>query len=244
MAYRHLTDRMIESGFLKIQEAANPLVVLLRICSAPVVIFCVHLKIHPNAVTTLSLILGCLGALFFYAGDVTAFVWSWSIAVILDYADGIIARKAGKESRFGYLFDMLSDRVKLVALLLAWAAVLNDMLSILMAAMAIGLLLLSEVAAHLLVPRSGARGDQQISISAAVTNVFARFDMHTFFIYGLAIAVPGVAGYVATGWLVLALGWLLIVVLRQRLPYDATKKFTLNRKIKSRLGSVFGRSGK
>ena len=180
-----LAERLVSNGYMKAGELGNPLIVMLRMLSVPVVILCLRLRIHPNLITCLSLALGCAGAYLYFLGAMVSYLAAWSISVILDYADGTVARKSGKESHVGYLFDMLGDRVKLVALISSWCVVIGSMPAIVLAAVSISVLGVTEIVSHLLV-RHGAV-NPQTERHGAFFRMFLEFNMHSFFLYGISI---------------------------------------------------------
>jgi phosphatidylglycerophosphate synthase len=69
-------------------------------------------RVHPNHVTTLSLLVG-LGAAGLYAsGSPRTAAWGAGLYVlsgVLDHADGELARQTGKASAFGRAYDRTSD---------------------------------------------------------------------------------------------------------------------------------------
>jgi phosphatidylglycerophosphate synthase len=71
-------------------------------------------SVTPNQVTTLRLILGLSASAACMTGGQT---WIgiggllFLISVLLDRADGTLARLSGKKSRFGHLYDLVSDAV-------------------------------------------------------------------------------------------------------------------------------------
>lgn len=156
-----LIERMTAAGYMKAEEANNPLVVALRMFALPVVMFGIRTKLRPNIVTGISLALGCSGAFFYYLDAKLAFVVAWSVSVILDYADGPIARMSGKESHFGYLFDMLGDRIKLTSLVIAWGFVEGNFLGTMLAILVVSILFATEVITHLFVQHITDRPQRQ-----------------------------------------------------------------------------------
>lgn len=198
-----LVERMILSGFMKAEEANNPLVIVCRMLAFPVVIFCIRTKFHPNIVTGISLVLGCSGAIFYFLDAKLAFVVVWSASVVLDYADGIIARKSGKESHFGYLFDMLGDRLKLISLVIAWSFVEGSLFAYILGTTAISILLVTEVVTHLFVQQIPGNSKGKAIVGNMLYQVFLHFHMHSFLIYGVALYAGGVVALVANVWLAL-----------------------------------------
>ncbi len=68
------------------------------------------LGISPNMVTVLSLLAGvgcavCYAMSAFLAGSILLF-----ISAVLDLVDGTVARRSGRETRFGAVFDWIADK--------------------------------------------------------------------------------------------------------------------------------------
>ncbi len=64
--------------------------------------------VHPNHLTTLSLLLGFASAATFALGPSGSEHWAallFMLAVFADHTDGELARMTGKTSRFGYYYD-------------------------------------------------------------------------------------------------------------------------------------------
>lgn len=198
-----LVERMTAAGYMKAEEANNPLVIALRMLAFPVVMFCIRTKFHPNIVTSISLALGCSGALFYYLEAKLAFVVAWSVSIILDYADGTIARKSGKESHFGYLFDMLGDRLKLISLVIAWSLVEGNFLGTMLTILVVSILFATEVITHLFVQHVIDKPQVKVPEEGIFFQVFLHFHMHSFLIYGLALYLEGAIALMANVWLVL-----------------------------------------
>ena len=63
-------------------------------------------RIHPNHVTTLSLILGLVSGLLFVVGETI-----YQFCMALDWVDGKVARLTGKTSAFGAFYDGLVNHL-------------------------------------------------------------------------------------------------------------------------------------
>ena len=74
----------------------------------------VHTPITPNQITTLRLLFG-LGAAGMYSIGLEFWTYFASIvfviSILLDRADGILARLCGKTSPWGHTFDLISDSI-------------------------------------------------------------------------------------------------------------------------------------
>lgn len=78
----------------------------------PAVALLVPTPVTPNQLTTLRLLTGLAAAAAFGLGDEpwTAIAGGlFVLSILLDHADGILARIANKTSRFGYVYDLWTD---------------------------------------------------------------------------------------------------------------------------------------
>jgi CDP-diacylglycerol--glycerol-3-phosphate 3-phosphatidyltransferase len=71
---------------------------------------CVRLRIKPNTITTLSLILTVAAAVLFGGGQIAFGGWALIFAFMCDAWDGIVARKSGISSMAGEFYDATIDR--------------------------------------------------------------------------------------------------------------------------------------
>ena len=93
-----------------------------RRLSKPLTWVAVRLGIAPNPITVASGVVGLLAAAAFARGDLTALVAGLALylaAVVLDHADGEVARLTLTESAFGEWLDIATDTVVHIALVLA-----------------------------------------------------------------------------------------------------------------------------
>ncbi|MBN1431253.1 MAG: CDP-alcohol phosphatidyltransferase family protein [Methanomicrobiaceae archaeon] len=79
-------------------------------CLEPLANIFIKLRLTPNIISVLSLLAGIAAAylffnMFFIYGALMLFA-----SAILDLVDGSVARKTGKESRFGAVFDWIVDK--------------------------------------------------------------------------------------------------------------------------------------
>lgn len=80
--------------------------------------FLLKLKLTPNNVTILALLLGISTSIFLYFDmQVVAVIVLW-ISGYLDAVDGAMARKSNSSSSFGTLLDIVSDRIVEVSIVL------------------------------------------------------------------------------------------------------------------------------
>lgn len=77
----------------------------------PAVVLLVPTPVTPNHLTTLRLITGLAAAAAFGWGGKWAALGGglFVLSILLDHADGILARIANKTSRFGYIYDLWTD---------------------------------------------------------------------------------------------------------------------------------------
>ncbi|MCH2059069.1 MAG: CDP-alcohol phosphatidyltransferase family protein [Verrucomicrobiales bacterium] len=68
-------------------------------------------RVHPNQVTTVSLLLGALSAAFFLLEHTVAAVLVYQLCMVLDWVDGKVARLTGKTSAFGAFYDGLVNHL-------------------------------------------------------------------------------------------------------------------------------------
>lgn len=80
--------------------------------------FLLKLKLTPNNVTILALLLGISTSIFLYFDmQVVAVIVLW-ISGYLDAVDGAMARRSNSSSAFGTLLDIVSDRIVEVSIVL------------------------------------------------------------------------------------------------------------------------------
>ncbi len=77
----------------------------------PIVNILVKIKIHPNLVTLLSLILGIVAFLFYWQGIFWAGAIFLFLCGIFDTFDGEIARQTNKVTKIGGFLDSTADRI-------------------------------------------------------------------------------------------------------------------------------------
>ena len=72
----------------------------------------VHTPVAPNHLTTLRLLTGLGASAMFAVGGPAALAWGAGVFVmsmLLDRADGELARQSGKRSAFGHKYDLVAD---------------------------------------------------------------------------------------------------------------------------------------
>jgi len=76
-------------------------------------------SVHPNAITTLGLMMGLLAGYLFAQGDPALANWAAGIfmfAAFVDHADGELARLVNKTSAFGHYYDHVAVAISYVSL--------------------------------------------------------------------------------------------------------------------------------
>lgn len=79
-----------------------------------VAVACRGLRITPNTVTILSIVIGVAGGHLLYYRDVAVNVWGfmlWVVADVLDSTDGQLARMTNQKSRLGRILDGLATNL-------------------------------------------------------------------------------------------------------------------------------------
>ena len=214
------TRWLIRARLLKPNDK-NLLVILLRCFAAPIVLASEKLKIHPTSVTAVSILMALSSALCFAIGELYGFFFLWTISIFLDYADGALARRTGQETRFGYMLDMIGDRIKLVGLIIVWSTTFpgNDIQTL--ALLQIGLIAAAAVLSHAYVPRWELQPLVKNSFVRQASYCLLQFDMHSFFILGILIFVTAPPYDIAFLWLLIVLALHLAQVTITRISRSA-----------------------
>ncbi len=76
----------------------------------PIVSLSIKLKVHPNTFTTLCLLAGIYSFFLFSVGSIRLGSLMIILSGIFDNIDGKLARKSGKVTKFGALYDSTMDR--------------------------------------------------------------------------------------------------------------------------------------
>lgn len=79
--------------------------------TSPVVRFFIWLKITPNIITVIGVILSCLSAFFLGIGHMGLGGWLMVFAASFDIFDGHVARKTNQVTLSGAFFDSVMDRI-------------------------------------------------------------------------------------------------------------------------------------
>lgn len=79
-------------------------------CLEPLANIFIKLHFTPNIISVLSLAAGIAAAYLFFSMNFLSGAAMLFISAILDLVDGTVARKTGKETRFGAVFDWIVDK--------------------------------------------------------------------------------------------------------------------------------------
>lgn len=197
---------LINKGFLKKTEITNPLVVALRISAIPIAKIGLTFKINPNFLTLLGFIIGLISIYALSKNFYLIFISLWTLSCIIDYADGIVARNSKKVSHFGYLFDMITDRIRLILLLMVCSQISNTIM--ILCIIAILFQVLCDIVLHLFIPNK-----DHIQSSSNFKNLYLTIlhetifivNMHSFFIFGFFV-------YFGSNFLIYGLMWLVLIL--------------------------------
>lgn len=77
----------------------------------PFVAFLVRRQVHPNTVTTIGTLCSCAAGVLFGAGHIRSGGWLLGVTAVFDVADGMVARRTNRSSRFGAFYDSTLDRI-------------------------------------------------------------------------------------------------------------------------------------
>ena len=79
-------------------------------CLEPIADIFIKLRFTPNMVSCTSLICGLACAYLFFCREFALGAVLLIISAVLDLVDGTVARKTGRESKFGAVFDWIVDK--------------------------------------------------------------------------------------------------------------------------------------
>jgi phosphatidylglycerophosphate synthase len=114
MELNNMIDEVTVNG-----ETIPPPKTYLQAIARRMILPLVNTRVTPNHVTTLRLLTGLIAATCFATGETT---WTagggtaFALSMLLDRADGELARLSGKSSRWGHWFDLITDMVVNVVL--------------------------------------------------------------------------------------------------------------------------------
>ena len=77
----------------------------------PVAEFLVRRRVNPNVITTVGTLCTIAAAVTYAFGHISIGGWILGVTALFDVLDGIVARRTGRETKFGAFFDSSLDRV-------------------------------------------------------------------------------------------------------------------------------------
>ncbi len=77
----------------------------------PFVDYLVRKQVRPNTITTIGTVCACAAGLVFASGHIRTGGWILSVTAVFDLADGMVARRTNRMSRFGAFYDSTLDRI-------------------------------------------------------------------------------------------------------------------------------------
>ena len=77
----------------------------------PVADFLVRRRVNPNVITTIGTLCTIVAGVIFAFGHISIGGWVLGLTALFDVLDGIVARRTGRETKFGAFYDSSLDRV-------------------------------------------------------------------------------------------------------------------------------------
>jgi len=110
--------------------------------------FAKNITMHPNGITTLSILVTLAGVYFISQLQIYAGIALFAVAGFLDLLDGTVAKAQKKTTEFGSLFDKFADRINDFLMLCApvFAGLVNNIVGFI----AVGLILIGSYLSALL----------------------------------------------------------------------------------------------
>jgi phosphatidylserine synthase len=103
----------------------NHLMLLISYFAYPLTLVFVKLKIKPNLITCISLLLAIYASYQFILGYFKYFTIFWILSILLDFCDGQVARITKTINKTAFNFDSLSDLLKIFIIILSSAIYYN-----------------------------------------------------------------------------------------------------------------------
>jgi phosphatidylserine synthase len=103
----------------------NYLMLLISYFAYPLTLVFVKLKIKPNLITCISLLLAIYASYQFILGHFKYFSIFWILSILLDFCDGQVARITKTINKTAFNFDSLSDLLKIFIIILSSAIYYN-----------------------------------------------------------------------------------------------------------------------
>jgi CDP-diacylglycerol--glycerol-3-phosphate 3-phosphatidyltransferase len=77
----------------------------------PVAEFLVRRRVNPNVITTIGTLCTIAAAVSYAFGHISIGGWILGLTALFDVLDGIVARRTGRETKFGAFYDSSLDRI-------------------------------------------------------------------------------------------------------------------------------------
>ncbi len=77
----------------------------------PVADYLVRHRVNPNVITTIGTLCTLAAAVIYAFGHISIAGWVLGLTALFDVLDGIVARRTGRETKFGAFYDSSLDRV-------------------------------------------------------------------------------------------------------------------------------------
>lgn len=156
---------------LSVATINNPLMIVLSHFTSPLANFFIYLKVKPSTITTFSCIVASLSLYILYTKDwPIVFSLLWIFALILDIADGLVARRTGQSSALGSFYDHFSDKIKIFLLFFVTAFKYENSIVWVLAWLASDFFLLMSVANEGLAYRSYRLEQGMLKTGSAITD--------------------------------------------------------------------------
>ncbi len=84
------------------------------------------IRISPNNITTISIVLTFIACYALITGSVMWYLVFWACAVLLDFCDGTVARMSNTVSKSAFRYDHMSDLLKIAAIFLSVAIYFSE----------------------------------------------------------------------------------------------------------------------
>jgi len=193
---------------IKVAPTENLIIWILYNAAIPIARTALYLKMSPNSLTTLSSGFAISSGLALLIEDLhDAFIPLFIISLLLDFADGLVARTSGKIGRTAFRYDHISDLFKVSFVTLCLAIFCNSTLVWILAMSSMMLFLISTVLNHdlsFVAKRETLKSLQDFyqreePKNAIITNIFTilfTYNSHTLLIYIFIATKPQFAVYV------------------------------------------------
>ena len=77
----------------------------------PVADYFVRRRVNPNVITTIGTVCTITAAVIYAFGHISIAGWVLGVTALFDVLDGVVARRTGRETKFGAFYDSSLDRI-------------------------------------------------------------------------------------------------------------------------------------